>query len=143
MRPLSSEATILRSICPATAARQHWMKRSGTTSLLRNIRGTTPSTKRIARNSSTGLHNKIGKRIKPSTTSKIQTKPWRFITKLTAQKLRCQRNPSSRTTTNPAHSKRMASCSSLGPAPWPLDIPPFGSCEHASIHGRQANEDLL
>ena len=29
------------------------------------------------------------------------------------------------------------------PAPWPLDIPPFDSCEHDSIHGRQANEDLL
>ena len=114
-----------------------------TTSLLRNIRGTTPSTKRIAHNSSTGLHNKIGKRIKPSTTFKIQTKPWRFITKLTAQRLRCQKNPSSRTTTNPAHSRRMASCSSLVPAPWPLGIPPFDSCEHTSIHEREANEDLL
>ena len=27
-----------------------------------------------------------GKRTKPSTTFKIQTKPWRFITKLTAQR---------------------------------------------------------
>ena len=94
-----------------------------------------PSTKRIAHNFSTGLHNKIGKRTKPSTTFKIQTKPWRFITKLTAQKWRCQKSPSSRTTTNPAHSRRMASCSSLAPAPWPLGIPPFDSCEHASIHG--------
>ena len=66
----------------------------------------------------------------------IQTKPWRFITKLTAQRLPCQRNPSSRTITNPARSRRMASCSSLVPAPWPLGIPPFDSCEHDSIHGR-------
>ena len=87
-------------------------------------------------NSSTGLHNKIGKRIKPSTTFKTQTQPWRFITKLTAQRLQCQRNPSSRTTTNPARSRRMASCSSSAPAPWPLGMPPFDSCEHASIHGR-------
>ena len=133
----------MRGIFPATAARPHWMKRRGMIWLLRNIRGTTPSTKRIAHNSSTGLHNKIGKRTKPFTTFKIQTKPWPFITKLTAQRLRCQRNPSSRTTTSPAHSRRMASCSSLAPAPWPLGLPPFDSCEHASIHGHQANEDLL
>ena len=103
---------------------------------LKSIRGTTPSTKRIAHNSSTGLHNKIGKRTKPSTTFKIQTKPWLFITKLTAQRWRCQRSPSYRTNTNPAHSRRMASCSSSAPAPWPLVIPPFDSCEHVSIHGR-------
>ena len=76
----------LASICPATAARPHWMKRSGTTWPLRSIRGTTPSTKKIALNSWIGLHNKIGKRTKPSTTSKTQTQPWRFITKLTKQR---------------------------------------------------------
>ena len=116
------------------------MKRSGTTWPLRSIRGTTPSTKRIALNSSTGLHNKIGKRIKPSTTFKTQTQPWLFITKLTEQRLRCQRSPSSRTTTNPARSRRMASCSSLAPAPWPLGMPPFDSCEsvlHVSIYHPQ------
>ena len=37
-------------------------------------------------NSSTGLHNKIGKRTKPSTTFKTQTQPWHFITKLTKQR---------------------------------------------------------
>ena len=68
-------------------------------------------------NSSTGLHNKIGKRTKPSTTFKTQTQPWRFITKLTRQRLRCQKNLSSRTTTSPAHSRRMASFSSSAPAP--------------------------
>ena len=113
------------------------MKRSGTIWPLRSIRGTTPSTKRIAHNSSTGLHNKIGKRIKPSTTFKTQTQPWHFITKLTAQRLRCPWNPSSRTTTNPARSRRMASCSSSAPAPWPLGMPPFDSCEHASIYHPQ------
>ena len=90
-----------------------------------------------AHNSSTGLHNKIGKRTKPSTTFKIQTQPWRFITKLTAQRLRCLWNPSSRTTTNPARSRRMASCSSSAPAPWPLGMPPFDSCEHISIYHPQ------
>ena len=83
---LNAATFISRSICPATAARPHWMKRSGTTWPLRSIRGTTPSTKRIAHNSSTGLHNKIGKRTKPSTTFKTQTQPWLFITKLTAQR---------------------------------------------------------
>ena len=63
------------------------MKRSGTTWPLRSIKGTTLSTKRIARNSWIGLHNKIGKRIKPSTTSKTQTRPWRFITRLTRAKV--------------------------------------------------------
>ena len=108
-----------------------------TTWPLKSIRGTTPSTKRIAHNSSTGLHNKIGKRTKPSTTFKTQTKPWHFIIKLTKQRWRCQRSPSSQTTTNPARSRRMVSCSSSAPAPWPLGMPPFASCEHvlhASIY---------
>ena len=113
------------------------MKRSGTTWPLRSIRGTTPNTKRIAHNSSTGLHNKIGKKTKPSTTFKIQTQPWLFITKLTAQRWRCQKSPSSRTTTNPARSRRMASCSSSAPAPWPLGMPPFDSCEYVSIYHPQ------
>ena len=52
------------------------MKRSGTTWPLRSIKGTTLNTKRIAHSSWTGLHNKIGKRIKPSTISKTQTPPW-------------------------------------------------------------------
>ena len=77
------------------------------------------------------------KRIKPSTIFKTQTQPWRFITKLTAQRLRCQKSPSSRTTTNPARSRRMASCSSSAPAPWPLGMPPFDSCEYASIYHPQ------
>ena len=42
---------------------------------LEKYQRTTPSTKRIAHNSSTGLHNKIGKRTKPSTTSKHRRSP--------------------------------------------------------------------
>ena len=131
-RPLSSEATISRSICPATMARLRWMKRSGTTWPLRSIRGTTPNTKRIARNYSIGWQNKIGKRTKPSTTSKTQTQLWRFIIKLTRQRWLCPWSLSSRTTKSPARSRRMASCSSSAPAPWPLDMPPFASCECVS-----------
>ena len=33
----------------------------------------------------------------------------------------------------PARSRRMASCSSSAPAPWPLDMPPFASCERTHI----------
>ena len=133
MRPLSSEATISRSICLATAARPRWMKRSGTIWPLRSIRGTTPNTKRIARNYSIGLQNKTAKRTKPSKTSKTQTQPWLFIIRLTEQRWICRRSPSSRTTTNPARSRRMASCSSSAPAPWPMDMPPFASCERTHI----------
>ena len=70
-----------------------------TTWPLRSIRGTTPNTKRIARSSWTGLHNKITKRRKPSTISKTQTQPWRFIIRRTEQRWLCRRSPSSRTTT--------------------------------------------
>ena len=151
-RPLSSKATISRSICPATAAKPRWMKRSGTTWPLRSSRGTTPNTRRIARSSWTGLPNKTAKRTKPSTTSKTQKQPWRFITKLTRQRWQCRRSPSSRTTTSPARSRRMASCSSSAPAPWPLDMPPFASCERTQTqatrtsiypHGRQTIKDIL
>ena len=77
------------------------------------------------------------KRTKPSTTFKTQTQPWRFITKLTRQRFRCPWSPSSRTTTSPAHSRRMASCSSSAPAPWPLVMPLFASCERTSIRNER------
>ena len=51
-------------------------------------------------------------------------------------KVAMPKEPQFSTTTNPVRSRRMASCSSLGPAPWPLGMPPFDSCEHVSIHGR-------
>ena len=135
-RPLSSEATISRSICLATAAKPHWMKRSGTTWPLRSIKRTTLNTKRIALSSWTRLRNKIGKRTKPSTTSKTQTQPWRFIIRHTEQSWLCLWSLSSRTTTNPARSRRMASCSSSAPAHLPSDMPPFASCKHThtNIH---------
>ena len=138
-RPLSSAATISRSICLATAAKPRWMKRSATIWPLRSIRGTTPNTKRIALSSWTGLHNKIGKRIKPSTISKTQTLPWRFIIRRTEQRWRCRRSPSSRTTTSPARSRRMANYCSLARAPSPLAMRPFASCKpHTSIQACHA-----
>ena len=44
------------------------------------------NTKRIAHSSWTGWQNKIGKRIKPFTISKIQTPPWPSTTKHTKQR---------------------------------------------------------
>ena len=121
-QPLSSEATISRSICLATVAKPHWMKRSGTIWPLRSIKRTTRNTKRIAHSSWTGWQNKTGKRTKPSTISKTPTQPWLCTTKLTEPRWRCHRSPSSRTTTNPAHSRRIASCCSSARAHLPLDM---------------------
>ena len=134
MRPHSSAATILQKPCLVTAAKLHWMKRSGTTWPLRSIRGITHNTKRIAHSSWTGLQNKIGKRIKPFTISKIPTQPWLCTTKLTEQRWLCHRSPSSLTTTSPARSRRMANCCSLARAPLPLATPPFASCKPHNIY---------
>ena len=83
---ISSAATISQKPCLVTAAKLHWMKRNGTTLPLKSIKETTRNTKRIAHSYSTGLQNKIGKRIKRFTISKIPTKPWPSTTKHTEQR---------------------------------------------------------
>ena len=52
-------------------------------------------------------------------------------------KVAMPKEPQFSDTTNPAHSRRMASCSLLAPAPWLLGMPPFDSCEYASIYHPQ------
>ena len=86
MRPLSSAATISQKPYLATVAKPRWMKRNGMTLPLKSIKETTHNTKRIAHSYWTGLQNKIGKRIKRFTISKIPTKPWPSTTKPTEQK---------------------------------------------------------
>ena len=61
-------------------------EKKGMTLPLRSIKGITRNTKRIAHSSWTGWQNKIGKRIKPFTISKIQTPPWPSTTKHTEQR---------------------------------------------------------
>ena len=70
----------------ATAAKPHWMKRNCMTLPLKSIKETTHNNKRIAHSPWTGWQNKIGKRIKPFTISKIPTKPWPSTTKHTEQR---------------------------------------------------------
>ena len=74
MQLLSSAATISQKPCLATVAKPRWMKRNGMTLPLRSIKGITRNTKKIAHSSWTGWQNKIGKRIKPFTIFKIQTR---------------------------------------------------------------------
>ena len=148
-RPLSSAATISQKPYLATVDKPRWMKRNDMTLPLKSIKGITRNTKRTAHSPWTGLQNKIGKRIKPFTISKIPTKPWPSTTKHTEQRYRYHRSPSSLTTTSPARNKRTANCCSLARAHLPLAMRPFASCKPYSInytrytHGGQTREDLL
>ena len=121
------------------------MKRNDMTLPLKSIIGITRNTKRIVHSSWTGLHNKIGKRTKFSTISKIQIKPWLSTTRHTEQRSPYHKSPSSLTTTSLAHSRKMANCCSLVHAHSPLATPPFASCKpYVYAHdGGKTLKDLL
>ena len=85
-----------------------------------------------------GLHNKIGKRTKPSTTFQDTDAALALYNQTRQAKVAMPVEPqfSDYYKTQPA-AEEWRNCSSSAPAPWPLDMPPFASCElvlHASIY---------
>ena len=76
----------LAKLYQGIAAKLHWMKKSGMTKLLKNIKRIMRNTKKIAQNSLTGLQNKIVKKIELYTIFKILTKHWPSTIKQTQRK---------------------------------------------------------